>query len=100
MQGVDTTKEILAIAWFLCSITIHSLLSQRVIHLGKSPTFHSRSKHIDVRYHWIHDVLNDKFFELEKVHTNDNGTDMISKALPRGEFEVCCDIVGLAVIST
>nr|KYP60460.1 Retrovirus-related Pol polyprotein from transposon TNT 1-94 [Cajanus cajan] len=27
--------------------------SQSVIHLGKNPTFHSRSKHIDVRYHWI-----------------------------------------------
>ena len=27
--------------------------SQSAIHLGKNSTFHSRSKHIDVRYHWI-----------------------------------------------
>ncbi|RVW24726.1 Retrovirus-related Pol polyprotein from transposon TNT 1-94 [Vitis vinifera] len=26
--------------------------SQSVIHLSKNPTFHSRSKHIDMRYHW------------------------------------------------
>lgn len=32
--------------------------SQSAIHLGKNSTFHGRSKHIDVRYHWIRDVLN------------------------------------------
>ena len=31
--------------------------SQSAIHLGKNPTFHSRSKHIDVRYHWMCDAL-------------------------------------------
>ncbi|CAJ2671557.1 unnamed protein product [Trifolium pratense] len=46
--------------------------SQSVIHLGKNPTFHNRSKHIDVRYHWIRDVLDAKLLELAKVHTDDN----------------------------
>lgn len=27
--------------------------SQSIIHLGKNSTFHSKSRHIDVRYHWI-----------------------------------------------
>ena len=34
--------------------------SQSAIHLGKNPAFHSRSKHIDVRYHWIRDALDAK----------------------------------------
>jgi len=74
--------------------------SQSAIHLGKNPTFHSRSKHIDVRYNWIHDVSGAKLLELEKVHINDNGVDMMTKALPRWKFEVYCEIVGLAIIST
>jgi len=74
--------------------------SQSAIQLGKNPTFHSRSKHIDVRYHWICDALDAKRLALEKFHTDDNGADMITKALPRGKFEVCCEIAGLAVIST
>ncbi|WVZ20167.1 hypothetical protein V8G54_007489 [Vigna mungo] len=74
--------------------------SQSAIHLGKNPTFHSKSKHIDVRYHWILDVLDVKLLELAKVHTDDNGADMMTKALPRGKFEVCCEIAGLADIST
>ena len=74
--------------------------SQGAIHLGKNSTFHSRSKHIDVRYHWIRDALDAGLLELAKVHTDDNGADMMTKALPRSKFETCCEIVGLAVTST
>ena len=74
--------------------------SQSAIHLGKNSTFHARSKHIDVRYHWIRDVLDAKLLELEKIHTDDNGADMLTKALPRGKFETCCFIAGMANTST
>ena len=40
--------------------------SQSVIHLSMNSTFHSRSKHIDVRYHWICDMLELKQLYLEK----------------------------------
>ena len=48
--------------------------SQSVIHLSKNSTSHSRSKHIDVRYHWIRDVLESKQLYLEKIHTSENGS--------------------------
>ncbi|KAK6128108.1 hypothetical protein DH2020_038139 [Rehmannia glutinosa] len=63
--------------------------SQSAIHLSKNSSFHSRSKHIDVRYHWIRDVFNEKFMQLDKVHTDENGVDMLSKSLSRDKFEVC-----------
>jgi len=69
--------------------------SQSVIYLGKNPTFHGRSKHIDVRYHWIRDILDSKLLELEKIHTNDNGSDMLPKTLPKEKFETCRFIYGL-----
>ena len=74
--------------------------SQSAIYLGKNSTFHSRSNHIDMRYHWIQDALDAKLLELAKIHTDYNGADMMTKALPRGKFEVCCEIAGLAGIST
>ena len=70
--------------------------SQSAIHLSKNPTFHSRSKHIDVRYHWIRDVLENKLLQVEKIHTNDNGADMMTKALPKEKLEVCKKVAGLA----
>ncbi|XP_048627671.1 uncharacterized protein LOC125596632 [Brassica napus] len=61
--------------------------SQSAICLGKNSTFHSKSKHIQRRYHWIRDVVASKEVELEKVHTDDNGADMMTKSLPRGKLE-------------
>ena len=61
--------------------------SQSAIHLSKNSSFHSRSKHIDVRYHWIRDVLNDKLLQLEKVHTDANTSDMLTKALTKDKHE-------------
>jgi len=34
----------------------------------------------------IHDALDAKLLPLKKVHTDDNGVDMMTKALPRGRF--------------
>ena len=56
--------------------------SQSVIHLSKNPTFHSKSKHINVRYHWIRDALEMKLFFLEKIHIDENGSDMMTKPIP------------------
>ena len=70
--------------------------SQSVIHLSKNSTFRSRSKHIDVRYHWIHDVLESKQLYLEKIHTNENGLDMLTKCLPKQKLEACKQRAGFA----
>ena len=36
-----------------------------------------------MRYHWIREVLDSKLLTLEKVHTNDNGADIFTKALSK-----------------
>ena len=74
--------------------------NQSAIHLSKNSTFHARSKHIDVRYHWMRDALNDNLFELENIHTNHNDSDILTKPLPREKLEVCCSITGIASPST
>ncbi|RDX75129.1 hypothetical protein CR513_45039, partial [Mucuna pruriens] len=56
--------------------------------------------HVDLRYHWIRDALDAKLLELAKVHIDDNGADMMTKRVPRGKFEACCEIAGLAITST
>ena len=74
--------------------------NQSAIHLAKNSTFHARSKHIDVRYHQLRDALNDNFFELEKIHTDHNGSDMLTKTLLREKLEVCRSITEMASSST
>ena len=64
---------------------------QSAIYLSKNSTFHSRSKHIDVRYHWIRDVMELNSLQLEKIHTDDNyhPSDMRTKALFKDKHEMC-----------
>ena len=49
--------------------------------LAKNPVFHVKTKNIDVKYHFIRDVLEDKHMELVKVHTDDNPADLLTKGL-------------------
>ena len=70
--------------------------NQSAIHLAKNSMFHKRTKHIDVRYHWIRDAIEDGLFELDKVHTDDNGSDTLTKPLAREKLKVCCSIAGMA----
>ncbi|KAA0067243.1 retrotransposon protein, putative, Ty1-copia sub-class [Cucumis melo var. makuwa] len=46
-----------------------SLGEASAIHLAKNPSHHERSKHIDVKFHYIRNVIGQKDVELVKVHT-------------------------------
>ncbi|KAL5850362.1 hypothetical protein ACOSQ4_008375 [Xanthoceras sorbifolium] len=95
IAATEACKELLWMKKFLNELGVqqdrYQLFcdSQSAIHLGKNSSFHSRSKHIDVRYHWIRDVLEKKQLQLEKIHTEENGSDMLTKILPRQFFEFC-----------
>ena len=67
---------------------------------ARNSTFHSRSKHIDVRYHWIRDILDEKLVQLEKVHTDDNGLDMMTKALASEKLSICRKAAGMVELPT
>ncbi|KAI4305960.1 hypothetical protein L6164_029285 [Bauhinia variegata] len=105
VEFIATTEACKKLLWmkkFICELGFTQKMyilycdSQSAIYLCKNPTFHGRSKHIDVKYHWIRDVLDSRSLELVKIHTNDNCSDMLTKILPRGKFEACCVGAGLA----
>ena len=48
----------------------------------------------------MRDAFNDNLFELEKIHTDHNGSDMLTKSLLREKLEVCCSIAGMVSPST
>ena len=69
--------------------------SQSAIMLAKNPVFHAKTKHIDVKYHFIRDMLEDKLMELVKVHTDDNPADLMTKGLPPVRFAHCRALMGV-----
>ncbi|GJT93061.1 retrotransposon protein, putative, ty1-copia subclass [Tanacetum coccineum] len=53
--------------------------NQGAIHLSRNHVFHERTKHINVRYHIIREVLEAKTVEVLKVGTEHNATDALTK---------------------
>lgn len=60
---------------------------QSVIYLSKNSTFHSISKPIGARYHWIHGVLESKQLHVKKLNINGNGSNILIKCQPKEKFE-------------
>ena len=67
--------------------------SQSAIHLSKNQTFHERTKHIDVRLHFIRDVLSGDEVKVVKVATEKNAADMIRKSLSSSKFHHCLELL-------
>ena len=53
--------------------------SQSAIMLAKNPIFHAKTKHIEVKYHFLCQVLEDKHLELVKVHARNNPVDFLQR---------------------
>ena len=56
------------------------------IALCKNPVYHDRSKHIDTRYHFILECVDDGRIEVEYIKTEDQLADLLTKALSRAKF--------------
>ena len=69
--------------------------SQSVIHLAKNQVHHARTKHIDIRYHFMRDVVEEGDIYLMKVHTNDNPADMLTKVVTGSKFQHWLDLLNI-----
>ena len=57
--------------------------------------YHSRSKHIEVRYHWLRLVVEQQSFELEKIHRDENPANMLTKVVLREKLELCAGLADM-----
>jgi hypothetical protein len=65
--------------------------NQGALELAKNPVHHQRSKHIDIRYHYIRSQIQSNIIILHYVPTNDNIADMFTKPVNKNKlnkFEV------------
>ena len=70
--------------------------SQSAIFLAKNPAHHSKTKHIDVQYHFVRDMIEDKKVLLVKVDTLKNTTNALTKSMSSENFSWCRETMGVA----
>jgi phosphoribosyl-AMP cyclohydrolase len=60
--------------------------SHSAIFLAKNLAYHSKTKHIDVQYHFVRDMVEEKKVLLEKVDTLKNVADSLTKSVSTEKF--------------
>ncbi|KAI3774030.1 hypothetical protein L1987_48573 [Smallanthus sonchifolius] len=63
--------------------------------ITNNPVKHSKTKHIEIRHHFIRDCAEKHLIELVKVHTDDNLADLFTKAFDRSRFEHLVNLIGM-----
>ncbi|KAM2004372.1 hypothetical protein ACFX15_027830 [Malus domestica] len=72
--------------------------SQSAIHLAKNQVHHARTKHIDVRFHFVREIIDEGDILLQKIGTADNPADMLTKPVSLLKFKHCLDLIGICKI--
>ncbi|GJZ53927.1 putative reverse transcriptase, RNA-dependent DNA polymerase [Tanacetum coccineum] len=54
--------------------------NESTIFIVKNPVFHSKTKHIEIRHHFIRDSYEKKLLQVIKIHTDHNVADLLTKA--------------------
>ena len=92
MVVIEAGKEVIWMKDFIDDLGMkrdHFLLhydNQSAIHFAKNVVYHSQTRHIQRRYHWLREKV-----ELVKIHTNNNGSDMLEKVLTIDKLKACTE---------
>ena len=69
--------------------------NQSAIHLAKNVVYHSQAKHVQRRYHSLQEKVDEGEFTMVNIHTDNNGSDMLTKNLPMDKIRACRQKIGL-----
>jgi len=106
ISGAHTAKEAVWLRQLLSKLgidtsspTILHVDNQSTIAITKNPEFHDHTKHIDVRYHFLQQVIEDGMVELCYTPTGDQVADALTKGLPPASFNKFWDAMGVHCLS-
>ena len=76
--------------------TIINCDNQSCIELSENPMFHDRLKHIEMKYHFIRDLVQRGTLKLQYICINEQSVDILTKPLTTTKFVYFRDMLGMA----
>jgi hypothetical protein len=73
--------------------------SSSAIKISKNPVMHGRSKHIDVMFHFLRDLVKDGVIKLEFCGTKEQVADVMTKPLKLDQFQKLRQMLGVCEVS-
>jgi len=102
MAGTEAAKQAIWLQDLLSEITRNSsekvtifIDNKSAIALTKNPVFHGRSKHINRRYHFIRECVENDQIEVTHVPGEEQKADILTKALGRIKFKEMRNLIGV-----
>lgn len=80
-------------------LVVFHVVNKLAIELMKNPVNHGRRKHIDVRFHFIHECIERGKSIVKFVATQEQWADILTKALGRVKFEEMRKTIGVEDLS-
>lgn len=74
--------------------------NRSAIDLAKNSIFHGRSKHIDIRHHFIREYVEQGKIVIKHVSTNEQQADVLTKVLSTVKFEKMRKLLGVKDLQT
>jgi len=63
------------------------------IFLMKNHVYYTRTEHIDDSFYFVREILKEDDLVLEKIHTQENPTDMLTKVISEAKFNHCKNLL-------
>ena len=68
------------------------------INISKNPVQHYRTKHIDIHHHFIRELVENKTIVIEHVATENQLTNIFTKALDTSRFDSLRKSLGICIV--
>ncbi|GKD72576.1 hypothetical protein Tco_1330858, partial [Tanacetum coccineum] len=72
--------------------------NESTICIVKNPVYHSKTKHIEIRHHFIRDCYEKKLISVTKIHTDLNVADLLTKPFDGPRFNYLVVSIGLVLV--
>ena len=63
--------------------------------MAKNPVNHERTKHIDIRYNFLRERVENKTISVKYMETTEMLADILTKGLPRDQHRKLCEEIGI-----
>ncbi|TLX69860.1 hypothetical protein E9993_22705 [Labilibacter sediminis] len=67
--------------------------NEAAVRIVKNPVQHSKTKHIDIKIHFIRDCFERDLIQMERVHTDSNVADIFTKPFGNARFDVLVNLL-------
>ena len=72
--------------------------NQGAVSMAKNPVGHARTKHIDIRYHFVREGVQDGAIALKYIATDEMIADILTKPLPKHRFQKLVTELGMKTV--